>query len=50
MLNVDTNMDGAISYGEFVAASIDLDNIITKVKIETLFRSFDLDSNDFITE
>ena len=49
MLNIDTNNDGAISYNEFIAASIEMDNVVTKVKIETMFRSFDLDLGGYIT-
>jgi calcium-dependent protein kinase len=48
LLQIDNDDNHKINYSEFIAATIDIRKYLTKAKIEALFKSFDVDDNDFI--
>ena len=49
MKELDYAKDQRISYSEFIAASIDVSQFLTKEKLEALFTTFDVDNSGQIT-
>ena len=49
MRNVDHGRNGLIQYTEFLAATVQVHEVLTEQKLYTLFKHFDTDNSDFIT-
>ena len=50
MKKVDYNSNGKINYSEFIAATIQVKQVLTDEKAYVLFKHFDADDTGFITE
>ena len=49
LLRVDTNGNGTIDYSEFLAANLQLTELLTNDKLQAAFNLFDIDQNGRIT-
>jgi calcium-dependent protein kinase len=47
---LDANQSGKVDFSEFVAAAINKERRLSRQKIETSFKLFDLDGNGLITK
>ena len=43
--NLDLAKNGVINYSEFLSATIDLQQFMTKGKLEQIFKTFDIDDS-----
>jgi calcium-dependent protein kinase len=48
--NMDANGSGKVDFSEFIAAAMDKQKLLSRLKIEQSFKLFDLDGNGFITK
>lgn len=49
MASIDKNKSGKIDYSEFVMATCDRRNMLSKDRLETVFKMFDKDGNGNLT-
>jgi calcium-dependent protein kinase len=47
--NLDADENGMISYSEFLASTINPQNLLTKERTEAFFNYFDIDNSGYIT-
>lgn len=46
---VDSDLSGAIDYSEFVVATMNEESLMSKNRLESAFKAFDVDGNGFIS-
>eukprot|EP01017_Pseudomicrothorax_dubius_P047573 TRINITY_DN8567_c0_g1_i2.p1 TRINITY_DN8567_c0_g1~~TRINITY_DN8567_c0_g1_i2.p1 ORF type:complete len:346 (-),score=67.45 TRINITY_DN8567_c0_g1_i2:161-1198(-) len=50
MRTIDANNNGGIDYSEFVSATINRQSLLSRQRLEAVFKMFDKDGNGFITK
>ena len=50
MQNVDYTGDGTINYSEFLAATVQISQVLTNKRLIQLFKHFDIDNSQSITQ
>ena len=49
MQNVDYKQNGTITYSEFLAATVPVEEVLTDLRLKLLFKHFDIDNTDYIS-